>query len=335
MKEILVIAEYDKKDITDLTKEILGMGKNFTQETGALLTAVVLGEEYDHLAEVLSSYGADVVYFAKHKELDHYNSEIYLSTLEHLIKKKQPDLVLGGMTVNGRDLGSQIAARLKTVFISGSAGFTENELGEIEVTRLKLAGQGQEVVTIKKHTTVILGMTPETRGIREPDVAPIFKTELIDLVLPLKPKVRHVDTYVSDPGEIDLTEADVVIAGGNGMGSQETFSLLQEAGALIGASVGGSRVALDKGWISHDRMIGATGKMIRARVYLAFGISGAVQHIMGTKGCQTVIAINKNPRAEMMQVADLAVVGDIKEILPALVGQLREHVKKGSGAQEQ
>ncbi|MEL7563604.1 MAG: electron transfer flavoprotein subunit alpha/FixB family protein [Dehalobacterium sp.] len=334
MKEILVIAEYDRKDITDLTKEVLGVGKKLAQETGALLSAVVLGNEYDHLGEVLSSFGASVVYLGKYKELNRYNSEIYVGTLEHLIKQKQPELVLCGMTVNGRDLGTRLAARIKTVFIAGCAYVSLNGNGEIEVIRFKLEGKGQDLVTLRNSTTTILGITPEIRGINETtNPHPDFKTELIDVILPEKAVLKHVNTYVSDPGEIDLSEADVVIAGGNGLGSQEIFNLLQEAGALIGASVGGSRVALDKGWISHDRMIGATGKVIRAKVYLALGISGAVQHMMGIKDCQTVIAINKNSRAEMMQAADLAIVGDVRELLPALVLQLRDYVRMGNGDQ--
>jgi electron transfer flavoprotein alpha subunit len=139
-----------------------------------------------------------------------------------------------------------------------------------------------------------------------------------------------LDTYVSDPGEIDLSEADLVIAGGNGMGSEETFNLLREAASLMGASLGGTRVAVDHGWIPHYRMIGATGKIIRARVYIAMGISGAVQHMIGTKGCQTVIAVNQNPQAEIMQAADLAIIGDVKEILPVLIQLLKDHEKKGA-----
>ncbi len=333
MKEILIIAEYDKKDITDLTKEIVGAGKKFAQETGALLSAVVLGEEYDHLGEVLASYGADLVYLGKDQALNNYNNEMFLTVLTNLIINKQPDVILCGMSVNGRELGSSLAARLKTVFISGVMGLGQNKAKELEVIKFKWEGKAQERINIKSPLPVILGFTPEFRGIEMPSRTADFKTELIDVLLPEKVKTRHVDTYVSDPGEVDLSEADVIIAGGNGMGSGDTFNLLKEAAALMGASLGGSRVALDKGWIPHNRMIGATGKIIRARVYLAMGISGAVQHMMGTKGCQTVIAVNQNPRAEMMQGADLAVVGDVKEILPALIQQLKEHDKKGAEEQ--
>jgi len=333
MKEILIIAEYDKKDITDLTKEIVGAGKKFAQETGVLLSAVVLGEEYDHLGEVLASYGADLVYLGKDQALNNYNNEMFLTVLTNLIINKQPDVILCGMSVNGRELGSSLAARLKTVFISGVMGLGQNKAKELEVIRFKWEGKAQERINIKSPLPVILGFTPEFRGIEMPSRTADFKTELIDVLLPEKVKTRHVNTYVSDPGEVDLSEADLIIAGGNGMGSGDTFNLLKEAAALMGASLGGSRVALDKGWIPHNRMIGATGKIIRARVYLAMGISGAVQHMMGTKGCETVIAVNQNPRAEMMQAADLAVVGDVKEILPALIQQLKEHDKKGAEEQ--
>lgn len=333
MKEILVIAEYDRKDISDLTKEILGLGRSVARETGALLAAVILGEGYGHLGEVLASYGADRIYTAKHKAPGHDHNEIYIHILDPLIRQKQPALVLCGMTADGRDLASRLAARLKTVFIAGCTHIAVQAGGKTAVTRYTYGGFGQEMVTIQNPAPVILGITPESRGIEAPRVSPDFHTELIDAALPDQTKVTHVDTYRSDPGEIDLTEADVVLAGGNGLGSRETFHTLREAGTLMGAAVGGSRVALDKGWISHDRMIGATGKVLRARVYLAFGISGAVQHRMGTKDCQTVIAVNKNPQAEMMQEADLAVVGDVQEILPAFLAQLKDRGKKGAQKQ--
>ena len=328
MKEILVIVEFNKQDITDLTKEILGVGKDYAQKRHATLSAVILGERYCHLVDVISSFGADCVYVGKHKEFNNYNSELYLSTLDNLIKKHRPELVLCGMTANGRDIGTRLAARLRTVFLSGCTSISINAHEELEVTRLRYEGFGQELVTIKKPTTIILGIPPEIKGIEEPVVRKQQTTELIDLVFPPRLKVRHINSYVANPGDIDLPEADVVIAGGNGMGDQETFDLLQEVGGLIGAPVGGSRVALDKGWIPTKRMIGVTGKVIRSRVYLALGISGAVQHLMGIKGCKALIAVNKNPRAEIMQVADMAVIGDIKEILPALIEQLQDYRPK-------
>jgi electron transfer flavoprotein alpha subunit len=168
MKEILVIAEYDKKDITDLTKEIVGVGKKFAQETGALLSAVIFGEEYHHLGEILASYGTDLVYLGKDQALNHYNSDIYLNTLMNLIEQKQPDVILCGMSVNGRELGSRLAARLKTVFISGVMSLEQNEMKELEAIRFKWGGRGQEKVTVKSPLPVILGLAPEVRGIETP-----------------------------------------------------------------------------------------------------------------------------------------------------------------------
>ncbi|ATW24927.1 electron transfer flavoprotein subunit alpha/FixB family protein [Candidatus Formimonas warabiya] len=327
MREILVVAEYDRKDITGLTKEMLGVGRRFARETGASLTSLVLGAGYDHLTDALASYGAEVVYLGAHADFNHYNGELYLATVESLIRKQQPEFVLCGMTANGRDLGTRLAARLRTVFIAGCGDISWRGAGEAAVTRFRFDGFGQELVTLKNPQAVILGIPPDIQGIEKPAAASP-RIVSIDRVCPSPLRVHHVDTYVSDPGEIDLAEADLVLAGGNGMGDQETFALLQQAADLMGGSLGGSRVAQDKGWIPPERMIGATGKVLRARVYLAWGIEGAVQHRMGIKDCQKVIAVNKNPRAEIIQAADLAVIGDVREILPAFVKQLGEYLPK-------
>lgn len=333
MKEILVLIEYDKQDLTELTKEILGMGREFAEANNIPLSGVILGGEYNHLADTVASYGVKIVYTGVDQALNHYQNEIYVDTLTNLITKKKPRLILCGMSANGRELGSRLAARLKTMFLTGVMDIKVNKESLLEITRLKWGGQGQERVTIKSDQPIVLGMAAETRGIEKPMMVPPYQKELIDPVLPKKNNIRHLKSYISEPEEIDLTEADVIIAGGNGISKETTFNLLREVGRLIGAPVGGSRVVLDKGWIPHSRMIGATGKIIRPRVYLAFGISGAIQHMIGVKDVKTLIAINKNPQAEIMQSSDLAVISDAHETLSSLVSQLKELDKKGAEEQ--
>lgn len=328
MKGILVIAELESGEISNLTKEMLSAGKKLSCKMENNLGAAVLGDVNNQHVETLAAHGADIVFVGNHEVLKHFNSEIYLRTLENLIRLEQPRLVLCAMSANGREIGSRLAARLGSAFLPGCMAVNINQDGKIEAVRLGFGGSRLDLVTINNSQTVILGIPPEINGIEEPIYSAVPNKVEIDLVLPPRLNINHIDTLISDPGDIDLTEADVIIAGGNGMGNKETFALLQEAADIIGAPVGGSRVALDKGWIPAERMIGATGKVIRAKVYLAWGIAGAIQHTIGITGCEKVIAVNKNSRAEIMQTADLAVVGDVREILPELVNQLREYTSK-------
>jgi len=326
MKEILLIAEYGQNELTDLSKETLGVAGEFADACGLSLAAVAFGNGYDQLAGDLASFGAARVY--RGEAPAHYNGEVLLPALENLIRQIQPELIVGSMSVNGRELMARLACRLQVPFVPGCTGIGKNPSGETVVVRGFYGGRGQAAVILKQPGMAILGFAPGSRGIGAAKTAASPPTETIEMIQPGNVKVEHLDLFLADPDEIDLGEADLVIAGGNGMADEAGFQLLRQVAADLQAAVGGSRLAVDKGWIPAERMVGATGKVIRSDVYIACGISGAVQHMMGIRDCRTVIAVNKNPRAEIMQAADLAVIGNVREILPALIHELRDYRPK-------
>ncbi|MCK4580445.1 MAG: electron transfer flavoprotein subunit alpha/FixB family protein, partial [Dehalococcoidia bacterium] len=312
----------------DLSRELLGVARTVAQAQGSRTCAVLLGKENGGLVQELAHYYADLVYLGDSDKFENYNSEIFVDTMETLVHDYQPQLVICGMTANGRDLAACLAARLRTLFVPACVSLRSFEDGRFEVTRLENNGLAQGSDMVETDSTLILAFPPETRGIDSPD--PYRKAEVVAVepVVRGQLRVRHMEILASDYRTIDLSEADIVVSGGHGMDDQESFDLLWGLGELVRAPVAGSRVAVDKGWIPVERMVGASGKILRSNLYLALGISGAIQHITGIKDCKTVIAVNNNPRAEIMQMADLAVVGNQHEILPVLIERLRSHLQE-------
>lgn len=326
--DIWIVAECIQDEVSDLSRELLGLGKTIAEAQGNRTCAVLLGKEKGELVPELAHYGAGLVYLGDSDKFENYNSEIFVDTMESLVHEYQPQLVISGMTADGRDLAARLAARLRTLFVPACVSLRSFNDGRFEVTRLENNGLSQGFAVVEADSTLILAFPPETRGTDSPDLSREAEVVAVEPVVRGQLRVRHVETLASDYRAIDLSESDIVVSGGHGMDDQKSFDLLWKLGELMRAPVGGSRVAVDKGWIPVERMVGASGKMLRSNLYLAFGISGAIQHIAGMKDCKTVIAVNNNPRAEIMQMADLAVVGNQHEILPVLIERLRSHLQE-------
>lgn len=322
--DIWIISENNEHEITDLTKELLGIGQALKAKTGGRVCAVIFGMHQTSILDQLAAYGAESICWVKDKNLTNYSSESYLDNLEYLVRENRPGLLLFGMTYNGRELASLLSARLMLHFIPGCMSVNILDDHHVEAIRWVCNGEAQEKTVVETGNTLLLGFPPDTRGIEAPDDPPT--PELITLEAVSRGNVRstHLDFIAANYQEIDLTEADVVISGGNGIGTRQTYEKLWELGGLMEVPVGGSRMAQDKGWISSDRMVGASGKILRSRLYLAFGISGAIQHVMGIKDCKKIVAVNTDPNADIMKIADLAVVGDVQDVLPELIQKLRD-----------
>jgi len=326
--DIWIIVESFQDDISDLSRELLGVGKTIAQDQGKKVCAVLFGEEKRHLGAEVAHYGADYVCLGDNEAFASYNAEVFVDTLESLVYEYEPHIVICGMSADGRDLSARLSARLKALFVPACVSAKRIKNGYFKVTRLVNNGLAYASAVVAPDATLVLAFPPETRGVDSPDTSREAEVIVVEPVVSRQLQVRHIETLASDYRTVDLTEADIVVSGGHGMDDQDSFDLLYKLGELIMAPVGGSRVAVDKGWVPVERMVGASGKMLHSNLYLAFGISGAVQHVAGIKDCRTVVAVNNNPKAEIMQVADLAVVGDQHEILPALIRQLGAHLKE-------
>lgn len=329
-REIWVVAEYEGEELTALTKELLGTAQA-ARGRDQKVSAVLPGSGLEALVEQLSGYGAHRVYVCAAGEFEHYNGDVYVSAFAEMITKYNPLLVICGMTANGRDLAGRLSARLKSPFLPACISLKPVAEDRFEVKRLLLNGTAVLTEAAGGGKTAVLAFTPGARGIPEPEFNRPAEVVAVAPAQPAESGVRHLGIRASGFREVDLAEADILVSGGNGLGNEELFGKLRELGELLGAPVGGSRVAVDKGWLSRERMVGVSGKTFTGRLCLAFGISGAIQHTMGIRDCGTIVAVNRDPRAPIFKNADLAVVGDVRQILPLLVERLKELDLKGSG----
>lgn len=332
-REIWVLAEYEGEELTDLTKELLGLARA-ARSRDQIVSAVLPGSKPTEPAvpvRQFSGYGAGRVYTMDGEELEHYNGDVYVSALAEMIAKYDPLLVICGMTVNGRDLAGRLAARLKGPFLPACVSLKPAAGGRFTVTRLLYEGTAARTETVGGARTPILAFTPGAGKPAGPDFTRNAEVVPVAVALPAESRVRHLGIRAAGFREVDLAEAEFLVSGGNGLENGELFGKLQELGELLGASVGGSRAAVDKGWLERKRMVGSSGKTFTGRLCLAFGISGAIQHIMGIRDCGTIVAVNRDPRAPVCKIADLAVTGDAGLILPLLVERLKALGLRGGG----
>lgn len=330
-QEIWVVSEQDLNGVTDLTIELLGIAKTAARNRKARVAAVLLSKENNGLVEVLASRGADRIYFANHQAFEQYNTEACADTVSSLIKEYKPALILCGMTINGRDLSARLAARLNLPLIPACVSLKSTGNG-FEVSSLVYNGLAQSTRLVGEEETLMLVFTPQTRGVEACDYANVPDLIAIEPVLSNRTVDLRIKTCLSDLREIGVSEASVVISGGYGMGNEGSFQLLWKLAELLGGTVGGSRIAVDKGWLPVERMVGITGKIITPGLYFAFGLSGALQHMMGINGSKIIIAVNSDAGAQIMQVADLAVVGNACEVLSALIEKI-EFYLSGPGTE--
>jgi electron transfer flavoprotein alpha subunit len=284
--------------------------------------AVLVGTGMEGLAAELASYGASKVYLLENASLDRYSTQDHAAVLAVLVKKLNPAAVFFSATAMGKDLAPRVAARLGVGLAADCTSVVQKD-GQLEFTRPIFAG--------KALLSFRLTSSPQVVSLR-PNVFPLAsaaaagETIRESVEIPAAP-ARAVVTEVlqESGGEIDVSEADIVISGGRGMKGPENFGLLREISALIPRSaVGASRSAVDSGWIGHQHQVGQTGKTISPNLYLAFGISGAIQHIAGMSSSKVIVAVNKDPDAPIFKVADFGVVGDLFQVIPPLKEELKK-----------
>ncbi|MDR0783231.1 MAG: electron transfer flavoprotein subunit alpha/FixB family protein [Propionibacteriaceae bacterium] len=304
--------------------ELLNPGKRLAEPQGGKLVAVVIAAEVSAATEAASRYGADLVITIEGPAYAHYTTEAYASALTYLVRKYQPATMMIGATGNGRDLAPRLSARLQTGL---TADCTQLDFdvasGVIAWTRPAFGGNLMATILCAEHRPQMGTVRPgvfkksEPVGVRAEVIAENFDLDLSAI------RTRVVEVTKEVSVEVNLETADIIVTGGRGVGGAAGFALVSRFAASIGGVVGASRAAVEAGWIPHAHQVGQTGKSVSPRVYIACGVSGAIQHVAGMSASDTIIAINKDPQAQIFTIADYGIVGDLFEVLPILEEELR------------
>lgn len=291
-------------------------------------TAIALGPGASKSSETLGKYGAKKVYVHEDPAFFDVLATPAVDLLARLAEKDQPDLVIFGMTYDGRDVASRLSARLGTALIANATDITTRDGSWAIVTPMFGGSLLVTTLSLAKSPTLVL-IRPKAVA-AEPAAATAAPqvetlTEQVDTGKPVARVLRRESEKASGP---KLEDAAIIVSGGRGLGAPENFKMLDELAAELGAAVGASRAVVDAGWKPYSFQIGQTGKTVKPTVYIALGISGAMQHTVGMKGARTIIAINKDPEAPIFKLADLGVIGDVHKIVPQLIQEVRSRKGK-------
>ena len=320
MPGVLVFCEIKDGNLKKASREALTIGAKLAGPAGGDLVAFAAGASAASVAAEAGKFGAKKVLAAGNAALDAYNTESYAGALEAAVKQMQPSVLLFGGTSNGRDLAPRIAARLN-VGVASDVDRLEWADGKLKAHRVVYSGKASanvEVTGTPAIATTRLNAFPaqETGG----GAAAVANIDYA----PAQTKARVVETKTPEAGELSIAEADIIVSGGRGLKEAGNFSFIRDLAHAIGGAVGASRATVDAGWIDHQHQVGQTGRVVSPNLYIAAGVSGAIQHLAGMSSSKHIVAINKDPEAPIFRVADLGVVGDLFTILPALT----EEVKK-------
>lgn len=323
-KGIWVFAEVKDGTVRKITFELLSQGRKMAEKLGEELSAVLLGSGVEGLTGRLAEY-ADKVYWADDPALAQYTTDAYAGVLTGLLKEHQPSVFLCGATVTGKDLSPRVATRLQTGLATDCTGLTLGDDGLLVARRPVYAGKAYIEVVCPSSRPQMASVRPNVLEMLPPDGAKKGEVIKVDAKLEAASLRTAVLEVVKAAGaKVDLTEANIIVSGGRGMKGPENFKVLEELAAVLNATVGASRAAVDSGWREHGDQVGQTGKVVTPNLYIACGISGAIQHLAGMGSSKVIVAINKDPDAPIFQKADYGIVEDLFKVLPVLTEEFKK-----------
>ena len=320
MGEIFVLAEHRQGELRDVTFEMLGKGQELAAALDAPLAAVLLGHGVEDFATELAKH-ANQVLVVEDEQLEHFNSETYQQVLAHLITERKPSLVLMGQSAQGMDLAPSLATQLDLPLATDCVGL-EFEDGQLFAVCEMYGGKVSARIAFRQADTYMTTVRQAAFPFEEGESLG-GEVIVVDSPLTEEIKLRKFIEYVEAAvGDVDITQADVVVAVGRGIKEGDNMSLVEKLAEALGGVVAGSRPVVDAGWLPPDRQVGQSGKTVKPKLYLAVGISGASQHMVGMKAASTIVAINKDPDAPIFKVAHYGIVDDLFKVVPALTAQL-------------
>lgn len=326
---VWILIEQNKGQIADVSWELLGAGRKLADDLGVKLAGVLFGSNIKEKTKDVIAYGADQVYLIDDPVLNEYRTEPYSIGLSTLCQKYKPEIILMGATTQGRDLAGYVATKLETGLTADCTELTiEEDTRLLLQTRPAFGGNVMATIVCKESRPQMATVRP--RVMPMPDKDEKRQGEIIEERLGLEEKdiaTEILESITEGGSSVYLDRADIIVAGGKGVGSKENFQILQELADCLGGMVGASRAAVEAGWIDVGHQVGQTGTTVRPKIYFALGISGAIQHLVGMQTSDIIVAINNDPEAPIFSVANYGIVGDLKKIVPILTNEFKNRLK--------
>ncbi|MBR5816547.1 MAG: electron transfer flavoprotein subunit alpha/FixB family protein [Anaerotignum sp.] len=341
-KGIFVVMEQRYGKVQNVGLELVGEATRLKEDLKDDVVAVLLGHNIEGEVEKIFHYGADKVILVDNPILENFATEPYTKAITEVIKAFDPEIMLFGASSIGRDVAPRVASRVKTGLVADTTGLRmakteaelakEAEMGNKEperallMTRPAFGGNIMATLMCPRTKPQMATVRPGVMKMIAKDEARVGELVKFDVnFTDADMNIEILEVVKSEHAHVDLTEAKLIVSGGRGVGSAAGFDVIYDVADALGAEVGSSRACVDAGWIAKDRQVGQTGKTVRPELYMACGISGAIQHVAGMENSELIIAINKNESAPIFEVSDLGIVGDLKAILPKLADAIRKY----------
>jgi electron transfer flavoprotein alpha subunit len=329
-KDIWVFIEKENKRIAEVSFELLGKASQLAKDLNCKVVAVFLGYQIKEEAQDLIYKGADKVILVDRKELEHFISENYANVISYLINKYKPEVFLAGATTCGRSLVSRIAVKIHTGLTADCTGLDiDKERRLLVQTRPAFGGNIMAQIITPYHRPQMA--TVRHKVMQQLPLDKNRKGELIEEILDggfLDNRIKFIDFIKEETSTVNLADADIIVSGGRGLQEGKNFKIIEGLAQVLGAAVGASRAAVDSGWIPYSHQVGQTGRTVAPKIYIACGISGQIQHLVGMQSSKIIVAINKDPDAPIFKIANYGIVGDLFKVVPLLTKKLKEVLKK-------
>lgn len=323
---VWVYAEQRHNEIAPVALELLGKARELADKLSVPVSSVLLGHNIDPLAQELIYFGSDKVYVIDSPALVEFQDEPYAYAMAKLVAEEKPEILLMGATNIGRSFASRVAAKIETGLTADCTGLeVDVQTRDLYQTRPAFGGNIMATILTSKHRPQMATVRHKVMKKADRDTSrqgQIIKVAIDDSKLTSRTKFLE---YIADTTQkVNLAEADIIVSGGRGLGGPDGFKLIEELAKALGGAVGSSRAAVDAGWIPYSHQVGQTGRTVAPKIYVACGISGAIQHLVGMGGSKVIVAINRDPEAPMMKLATFALEGDLYEIIPELIKELKQ-----------
>ncbi len=329
-QDVWIVAELKDNSIRNVSFELLGKAKELANELSQKTCVLLLGDNVKRFSEEFAKRGADKIYIAEHEALKDYYTGTYSAVITGIISKYNPNIVLYPATINGRDLAPRVAANLQLGLTADCTGLSIQD-GLLLQTRPAFGGNIMADIicpTTRPQMATVRPNVMEQASVQDNRDAEIIEVPVKVELQGLKVKTKEIISGTAAECGIPVCEADTIVSGGRGVGNKENFKLIEELASVLNAAVGASRAAVDLGWIPKSQQVGQSGNTVSPKIYIACGISGTIQHLVGMKSSDIIIAINKDPEAPIFQFANYGIVGDLCEILPLLTKAIKKKISE-------